>query len=89
MILADFTAKRTAPSGVTPGTAPPWWESASGITSHGAMLSVHQQADEPFPYFKARVFEAAGDGPWIWKQRGAVTVTGTAVTSAHRPRRPE
>ncbi|MBB2918311.1 YdaU family protein [Cupriavidus alkaliphilus] len=75
VILADILAKRRAPSAVTPGTDE-WHESASGITAFGATVGVFQGPDEPFPYFKARVFEAAGDGPWLWKARGAMTVSG-------------
>lgn len=69
VILADVLAARAAPSVVAAGGAGGWWDTASGITARGATLDVHQGADEPFPYFKARVFEAAGDGPWIWNAR--------------------
>ncbi len=70
VILADILAAHAAPSVVAAGGAGDWWDTASGITAHGATLDVHQGEDEPFPYFKARVFEAAGDGPWIWNARG-------------------
>ncbi|WP_051320395.1 DUF1376 domain-containing protein [Cupriavidus sp. amp6] len=76
VLLADILAARGASPTVTAGPPAEWHTSASGITAHGATLGVFQGADEPFPYFKARVFEAAGDGPWVWKQRGAVTIAG-------------
>lgn len=78
VILADILAARAAPSVVAAGGTGDWWETASGITAHGAGLDVHQGETEPFPYFKARVFEAAGDGPWIWNARGGVTICGGA-----------
>lgn len=76
VLLADILAARSGPT--TAGSVPDqdWWESASGITKQGDQMGLHQHADEPFPYFKARVFEAAGDGPWAWKARRAVTITG-------------
>lgn len=55
-----------------------WWETASGISARGAELEIKQGPQEAFPYFKARVFEAAGDGPWIWKSRDGVTLSGFA-----------
>jgi hypothetical protein len=83
VLLADILAARGASSTVTAGPPDEWHTSASGITAYGATLGVFQGADEPFPYFKARVFEAAGDGPWHWKARGSVTVTGLAPAGRH------
>lgn len=45
-----------------------WWTSASGITAKGAETGVTQHEGEAFPYFKARVFVAAGDGPWSFQK---------------------
>ena len=43
-----------------------WWESAEGIIAHGAGLDppLVKDDNELFPYFKLRVFAAAGEGPW-------------------------
>jgi hypothetical protein len=76
VLLADILAPSGASSAVSAGPLSEWHTSASGITAHGGTLGVFQGPDEPFPYFKARVFEAAGDGPWAWNARGAVTVSG-------------
>ncbi|KUE88902.1 hypothetical protein ASL20_09780 [Cupriavidus necator] len=81
VLLADILVARGAPSTVRTGTPLEWHTCASGITAHGATLGLFQGADEPFPYFKARVFEAAGDGPWAWKARGAVTITGETAAA--------
>jgi len=56
-----------------------WWDSASGITAQGSRLGLRQQADEPFPKFKARVLHASGDGPWAWKPRDTSTTRGGAL----------
>ncbi|MCY1382100.1 hypothetical protein D9M69_700820 [compost metagenome] len=74
VILADILAARSTQSAVATAAPAEWWTSASGITARGGVLGVYQGEDEPFPYFKARVFEAAGDGPWVWKARGAVSL---------------
>lgn len=83
VLLADILVARGASSSLRAGPPPEWHTSASGITAHGATLGVFQGADEPFPYFKARVFEAAGDGPWNWKARGSVTVAGLEPAGRH------
>jgi hypothetical protein len=41
-----------------------WWKSASGIDTKGRELGLDYEEGESFPYFKLRVFKAAGDGPW-------------------------
>lgn len=53
-----------------------WWDSWSGIQQEGKNLNVVQFQDEPNPAFKARVFAAAGDGPWLEKSRGPATNYG-------------
>lgn len=40
--------------------AKPWHESASGIEAKGAELGISKHDGEAFPFFKARVFAAAG-----------------------------
>lgn len=82
-LLSDIVAGREGPAPGANGQDHGWWESASGITQEGERLGVHQHTDEPFPYFKVRVFEAAGDGPWVWKARGATTVSGPGPARSH------
>ncbi len=43
----------------------PWWKTSSGIEKRGSELHVNKVPGEQFPYYKARVFEAAGSGPWV------------------------
>lgn len=45
---------------VVPIAVKEWHESASGIEAKAAELGLTRRFDEPFPTFKARVFEAAG-----------------------------
>lgn len=42
-----------------------WWETSQGIITKGKEYDIAQNSGEPFPYFKARVFAEAGDGPWL------------------------
>lgn len=51
-----------------PVEAKEWWESSMGIEAKGAQLGETRSEGEPFPYFKARVFEKAGQGPWSNRQ---------------------
>jgi hypothetical protein len=83
VLLADVLAARDGTTPRSSGHDVAWWQSASGIARQGEDLGVHQAHDEPFPYFKARVFEAAGDGPWVWKARGATTIAGPSPAGRH------
>lgn len=61
--LKKFIDKVLADEGRGPPVPIPirsWHESASGIEAKGAELGLSRRFDEPFPTFKARVFEAAG-----------------------------
>lgn len=41
-----------------------WWSSASGIEDKGKELGLQYNPQECFAYFKMRVFDKAGNGPW-------------------------
>lgn len=41
-----------------------WWKTATGIEKKANELGIKKKDDEIFPYFKVRVFYAAGRGPW-------------------------
>lgn len=57
-ILVASGASKAAPA------QRPWWQTASGIEEKGREVGVQHIENEPFPYFKARVFKAVGPGPW-------------------------
>lgn len=42
-----------------------WWKHDDGIKARAAELRVAKRDDEDWIVFKARVFIAAGEGPWI------------------------
>jgi len=41
-----------------------WWTSWRGVEKKGYELGLKYEGEETFPYFKLRVFKAAGNGPW-------------------------
>lgn len=49
-----------------------WWKTSDGIKAKGAEFDLVYEYREPgdFTNFKARVFNAAGDGPWIDERDG-------------------
>lgn len=47
-----------------------WWKSDDGIYGKATELRVVRDFNEPWPHFKARVFVAAGEGPWIDERDG-------------------
>lgn len=47
--------------------APQWWQTDAGIKKWGAEHGIRSEPGELFSRFTARVFVAAGDGPWISK----------------------
>jgi hypothetical protein len=49
------------------GTLGKWWENRRGILGRGEELGVKPVDGETFGMFTARVFIAAGDGPWLAK----------------------
>ncbi|MBN9475392.1 MAG: hypothetical protein J0H72_15150 [Burkholderiales bacterium] len=57
------------------GSERQWWEHWPGIVKKGAELGLTwDETAEAAPGFKARVFRAAGPGPWTDRQRGGLTV---------------
>jgi hypothetical protein len=68
------SAEKRNPSGeAATATAGDWWTSAAGIKKKGAELDLYEDDYEGFPYFKAAVLLAAGDGPWATREvRAAV-----------------
>jgi hypothetical protein len=52
------------PAMPSPVQAGEWWKSKAGIEAKGAELGLALVDDESFPYYKLRVYAAAGDGPW-------------------------
>ena len=54
---SSVSARRTA--GAEAGGPLAWATTASDLTAKGADLGIVQGASEPFPYFKARMIEAA------------------------------
>lgn len=57
--------------GVTPNEGEPgqavaqWWENGAGISAKGTELGLGPWSEtEQFPTYRARVFKAAGPGPW-------------------------
>lgn len=64
----------TAPAGSAVPAMDRWWKSSEGVKAKGAEFGLVYEFREPgdFPEFKARVFVAAGDGPWIDERDGTV-----------------
>lgn len=64
---AKWLDQEAAADAVAGGAAANWWESKTGLTQRGAELDVAApEGDHPFEWakFKARLWVAAGDGPW-------------------------
>lgn len=49
-----------------------WWKTASGIEAKGVELGVEYEPKEIFPWYKLRVFAAAGAGPWNEQKNGGI-----------------
>lgn len=68
-VLRDIRERQAGmgevPVAVKPGR--PWYMSADGIERKGAELGVGQLENEPFPYFRMRVYQAAGLTEQEWK----------------------
>ena len=54
----------TAGKNGIPVAGKPWWETSTGVEAKGKELNLERAEGEAFPYFKHRVFAAAGNGPW-------------------------
>jgi len=61
----------TAPIPKGQDSSKPWFDTASGVINRGAELGLTIADGEPFPHFKARVYKAAGWGPWVERELDA------------------
>jgi hypothetical protein len=50
-----------------------WWTDANGITAKAQKLGIQPKPDDSFASITARVFLAAGQGPWLHKIEPAVS----------------
>jgi hypothetical protein len=67
LLLRDCAALRTDFMRSTGRTSEEWWKNSRGVKAKGAELNVAFREGETFPMYEARVYRAAGEGPWLKK----------------------
>lgn len=62
-----FPVRKVDPLGaaLAENITPNWWKGVKGTTERGLQLGLSHKPDEPWERFRAKVYKAAGPGPWM------------------------